>query len=667
MTFGTDKSSTSRSAENQYKHQREKSRSGCYGRSSLGPVARLHFRMNQRQVRTVGDSTRSRCRNRLASIALKVALGAVFTSVLAGQTPEFYPLEELKPGQKGYGRTIFQGTKVENFDFEVLGVIENFGPKQNLILIRVSGEKLKRTGIFAGMSGSPIYLEEKLVGAVAYAFPWAREAIAGVTPIREMVDVFKERPPFSVKPVGSRNAQDLLKPAHTQISALLPRSPRGQGGLTLSTASPPVGGQLKPIGTPLNVSGFAPGAIQYFEEAFRNMGLVPVRGIGTPNSNHYDATPLEPGSTISVQLVRGDINLSASGTVTHISGKKIYAFGHPFMGMGYTDMPLNSAAVLTIIPHLDTSQKVSATTGFVGRIRQDRATGIMGIRGEEPEMLPVRMKLRTSRKEEKEFRYEAVMDTFLTPFLLTLTVYNSILASERAIGDQTLQVKCTISVKGQPDVEFENSVSDVTSTSVLAAVTAAAPVHFLLNSGFDNLKMQGVDIEVIAQEKAKKARLEKVWQDKLEARPGEELNLTVFLRKPNGETISEKYPVKIPEDITPGPLKIVVGDGVSLTKADVEADRERYVPENLSQLIKAINNLKRNDRLYIRIFRDRQGTIVGGEGMPDLPPSLIALYTSKKTSGDVHAVGVAVYVEHELPATEYVLEGHKVIEVTVKS
>ncbi len=603
----------------------------------------------------------------MASFALKVALGTAFSAILAGQTPEFYPLEQLKPGQKGYGRTIFQGTKVENFDFEVLGVLENWGPKQNLILIRVSGEQFKRTGIFAGMSGSPIYIDDKLVGAVAYAFPWAREAIAGVTPIREMVDVFKENQPFTVRPSGSRNAQDLLKPVHTQISALLPRSPMGQGGLALSAGSTPVAGRLRPIGTPLNVSGFTPGAIRYFEEAFQAMGLVPVRGIGTPHSNHYDATPLEPGSTISVQLVRGDVNLSASGTVTHVSGKKIYAFGHPFMGMGYTDMPFNSAAVLTIIPHLDTSQKVSATTGFVGSIRQDRATGIMGISGEEPELLPIRLKVRTSRNEEREFKYEAVMDTFLTPFLLTLTVYNSILTSERAIGDQTLQVKCTISVEGQTDVEFENSVSDVTSTSVLAAVTAASPVHFLLNSGFDNLKMQGINIEVKAQEEAKKARLEKVWQDKLEARPGEELNLTVFLRKPNGETMTERYPVKIPEDITPGPLKIVVGDGVSLTKSDIEADRERYVPENLSQLIKAINNLKKNDRLYIRIFRDRLGTIVGGEGMPDLPPSLIALYTSKKTSGDVHAGGVAVYVEHELPATEYVLEGHKVIEVMVKS
>ena len=197
--------------------------------------------MNQRQVRTAPGHTISRFRNRLASFALKVALGTAFSAILAGQTPEFYPLEQLKPGQKGYGRTIFQGTKVENFDFEVLGVLENWGPKQNLILIRVSGEQFKRTGIFAGMSGSPIYIDDKLVGAVAYAFPWAREAIAGVTPIREMVDVFKENQPFTVRPSGSRNAQDLLKPAHTQISALLPRSPRGQGGLTLSTASPPVG------------------------------------------------------------------------------------------------------------------------------------------------------------------------------------------------------------------------------------------------------------------------------------------------------------------------------------------------------------------------------------------------------------------------------------------
>ena len=601
------------------------------------------------------------------ALGLRAALGVIFTGFVVGQPPEFYPLEELKPGQKGYGRTIFEGTKVETFDFEVLGVLENWGPKQNLILIRVSGEQLKRTGIFAGMSGSPIYLDDRLVGAVAYAFPWAREAIAGVTPIREMVDIFKESPSFKLNPSGSRNPQDLLKPVQAQLSALLPRPPASPGGFSISPAATPAAGSLRPIGTPLNVSGFSPAVIRYFGDAFETLGLVPVRGVSTTHSNHYDATELEPGSTISVQLVRGDVHLSASGTVTHVSGKKIYAFGHPFMGIGYTNMPLNNAAVLTIIPHLDTSQKISATTGFVGSVRQDRATGILGISGEEPSLVPVRMKLHTSRNEEKEFRFEVVMDTFLTPFLLTLSVYNSILASERSIGDQTLQVKCTVSVKGQPNVEFENSVSDVTSTSVLAAMTAASPVNFLLKSGFDDLEMQGIDIEVKAQESAKKARLEKVWQDKLEARPGEELNLTVFLRKPNGETLSEKYPVKIPEDITPGLLKIAVGDGISLTKSDAEADRERYVPENLSQLVKAINNLKKNDRLYIRLFRNRLGTIVGGEGMPDLPPSLIALYTSNKTSGDVHAVGMAIYVEHELTPTEYVLEGHKVIQVKVKS
>lgn len=593
-------------------------------------------------------------------IAPAVLVGAI--SPLFSQSADFYPLELIKAGQKGYGKTVFKGTAVETFDVEVLGVLRNVGPKQNVILARLSGERVAKTGIFAGMSGSPVYIEDKMAGAVAYTWEFAKEPIVGITPIYEMVEIFKERPEIKIKSSLPLDPKKVY-----QVAEFMPLPVLREFPFISSSRRVKITGNLKPIATPLSLSGFSPQGIEPFASQFRAMGLLPLRGIGSARLEDYTDRPLEAGSTISVQMVRGDMEMSVSGTVTHTSGNRIYAFGHPFLGMGYTDMPLNKAAVLTIIQSLRTSQKVSATTELVGSIRQDRATGILGMAGEHPKLIPVRLRLWTSRHERKEFNYEIVTDSFLTPFLLTFTVQNSIVSSERTIGGQTLHLKCRISVRGQPEVSFQNSVSALIRTPTVAALAAASPVNFLLNSGFDNVVVERIELEIRAVEQTREAILEKVWQDKLEARPGETLNLTLFLRKPNGETLAEKYPVKIPEAVASGDLSIIVADGSSLAQMDDEIGMGEFVPQNLRQLIRAINNLKKNDRLYIRLFRDEPGAIIGGEGLPNLPPSLLALYESGKTSGNVKSIKKAIYVEYELPATDFVLSGKEVIQVNIEN
>lgn len=603
-----------------------------------------------------------------AAILKSLLAGILLAGSTVAQPIQLYPLEKVRPGQKGYGKTVFHGNEVEKFDVEILGVLEKFEPRRNLILVRVSGSQLDRTGVFAGMSGSPVYIEEKLVGAIAYSFPFAKEPIAGVTPIQETLDVFKEIHRLRAPPAPERPRPDiLLESAQLKLPDYLPPfAPLGfEAQLPgLASVSP---FRLTRIATPVNTSGFSAPAVEYFRETFRRLGLVPVQGAGGAETSHFSQAPLEPGSSISVELARGDVSLSASGTVTHISGNKIYAFGHPFLNLGYTDMPMNQAAVLTIIPQLNTSHKVAAATRMVGAVKQDRATGIMGMSGSEARLIPVHLKVRTSRNEDREYAFETIRDSFLTPFVLTFSVYSSLISSEKALGDQTLRIKSTVSIAEHPEVVFENNIARPSNNPVAAAVAAAAPAHLLLNSGFEQLEVEHVGIEIEAVEQIWEATLEKVWQDKLEARPGEEVNLTVFLRKFNGETMVEKFPVKIPEDILPGPLKIMIGDGLSLAKSDAESNQGRFIPENVRQLVRAINNLKKNDRLYVRLFRDRPSTVVDGERLSDLPPSFLALYTSRKTSGDVRAVDRAVYVEHELPATEYVIQGQRVIQVEVKS
>jgi len=593
-----------------------------------------------------------------------LALFSLVTLPLIGQSVEFYPLESIQPGQTGYGKTVFEGTRVDTFQVEILGVLKNVGPKQNMILARLSGGQIARTGVFAGMSGSPVYIEDKLIGAVAYAFPFAKEPFAGITPIREMVDIFKEKP--ETRPRLARRVNPYKMYDVTQLPSFLSHFELPQFFVEPSLTRRQDLGRLQPIATPLSLSGLSPRSIRQFASQLELLGLVPVRGMGTARMEAYEDTPLQAGSTITVQLVRGDIDVSASGTATYIAGDRIYGFGHPFLSVGYTDLPLNKGAVLTIIPNLMTSEKISATLELIGSIKQDRATGILGVAGAEAQLIPVRLRLHTSRNEVKELNFEVVTDNFLTPFLISFTVHSSIVSSERSIGDQTIQVKCTISIKGQSDINFESSVSDLVGSPVFAALAVASPVNFLLNSGFDELVMEKIDVEITAVEQTREATVEKIWQDRLEVDPGEEVHLTVFLRQSNGDTMVKKYSVKIPEEISPGPLKIVVADGMSLTREDAELGLGEFIPESLQQLIEAINNLKKNDRLYIRLVREQAGAIISGERMPDLPPSLLALYGSRKTAGELKPIGEVIYVEHELPATEFVLDGRQEISVNVR-
>ncbi len=597
---------------------------------------------------------------------LKRFVPAVFllaTTVAAvGQSADFFPLKSVRPGLKGIGKTVFEGTRVDTFEVEILGVLEKTGPNQNLILARLSGEKVDRYGVFAGMSGSPVYVDGKLLGAVAYAFSFATAPIAGITPIQEMVDIFREQPGATLRIGRARDPRGVYEVSAFQLP--VPLVEAFTPGDSFPALKPY--GRLEPILTPLNLQGFAAGAVGGFTTQLAAAGLIPVLGSGSAANDEWGNAPVEPGSTIAVQLVRGDMEVAASGTVTHISGNRVYAFGHPFLSIGYTDFPLTKAAVLGVIPSLMNSQKISASLEPFGVIRQDRATGILGLKDEKPKMIPVKVRLDSSRGETRLLNYEIITDPLLTPFLLAFTVNNSIVASERSLGGQTLQVRSTIRLAGQPEVVFENAVSSQSSATAAAAVAAAAPLSFLLTSGFEDVHVESVDIAISASEEAREAVLDKVWQDRDEARPGEEVQLTVFLRLPNGTVESARYPVKIPDGLPPGPLKIMVGDGLTITKIDAQTEDAEFIPKDVNQLVRAINLLKKNDRLYIRLFREQEGAVVAGQGLPGLPPSILALYNSRRTKGDIQPINLVVFVEHELPRTDYVVTGQKVIEIKVK-
>lgn len=577
---------------------------------------------------------------------------------------------------KGIGKTCYQGGKPQEFQVEVLGVLRNMGPGMDAVLARFSGGPLADTGVFEGMSGSPVFIDGKLLGAVAFSWPFPKEAIGGITPIQQMVDSFAGPPDFSSSPKVVLKKSALwnyrLPPAQTDSSA----QPVVVNPFDLQTQPalvPFAGHPLLPIATPLNVAGFSSEALRFFAPQFRALGLSLLQGTGravvqggSGTAAQADNTPLEPGSTLVVPLVRGDLDANAAGTVTYIDGDKLYAFGHPLFDLGATELPMHKGEAITLFPSLQSSFKIAATGPAIGTLQQDRGSGVYGILGQKARMIPVHVKMTTGRGVKKDLNFEIARDRLLTPLLVNLTVFNSITSYERALGVSTLRVKGKISVKGQPAVEVENRFSSDSNSPAFAALSVAIPVNFLLSSGYKDLDFEKIDVEIQTIEDDRTAVLDSVRFNQTEVKAGDAVDVDFFYRKADGELIRDTYPVKIPAEVTPGPISMLVADGTAIMSMDAREQGDDFIPQDLSQLIKFINNIRKNDRLYVRIFRNQPGAVIKGEGLPALPPSLLSILRSERNSGGMSPIQTSVYMEYELPASDYVVAGSKTLSLTVK-
>jgi hypothetical protein len=594
----------------------------------------------------------------------------------ARKATEFYPLEDVRTGQKGVARTVFAGAEPEEFNLEILGVLPGFpAPRKSVIIARLSGAQVERTSVFAGMSGSPVYIDGKLVGAIAYAFPFSKEPIAGITPIKQMIEMFEQGRQTSE---GRDKMGFLHEPravSYAQLSGAEWKSqlPQGQqGGVSfvapVATGSPMaslLGQQFVPIATPLVFSGFSPQAVSQFTPQLQAQGLLPVAGIGgasaiTPLGKVTEQT-LAPGTSISVELVRGDYSIAASGTVTHRDGERVYAFGHPFLSLGSADMPMSESKVVTVIPNTLNSFKLSVAGQMVGAISQDRSTGIYGRLGHAPKMVPVTINLHTSRDHVETFRYEVANDQFLTPLLLNMTIYSTLTSSERSLGEATVSVRGKIEVKGQEPILLERRFS-MMGAGISAAGSVAAPVQALLSSGFEGVELGPITLDLAATDVRRVATLDRIALDRSEVRSGETVEVQAYVRTESGKQFVQRIPVQIPADVPPGQLVLFVGDGGTLQQASAS---QSFVPQDLGQLVGAINKMKKNDRLYVKLFRITTGAVIGTDEMPNLPPSFIATLNSDRASGGYTPTVLSPLNEKELPPADYVISGQQLIAISV--
>jgi hypothetical protein len=606
----------------------------------------------------------------LMSFGQTVSLNKQKTENTTISKTEFFPVSELKEGMKGTARTVFRGSQPEEFTVEILGIVPGaVGPKQDMIIGRLSGANAERTAVFAGMSGSPVYIDGKLVGAIAYSFPFSKEPICGITPIDQMIGIFEQIKPLSVEAKEPKSFS-FSELAMTNTNSLLPENAGFSNQLFANVSSnsalvPYLGQTFQPIATPISFNGFSPQTLKVFEKQLLSVGLMPVASVGgsAPISSlkKADETTLQGGDSVSMQLTRGDYSLAAAGTVTYRDGDKIYAFGHPFLSLGVSDLPMSESSVVTVIPNLNNSFKLAVPGEMVGSMTQDRATGVFGKLGQSPKMIPVQINLVTSRNQKQTLNFEVARDDSLTPLLVNIGIYNSLVANERGMGDSTIEINGEINLKGQNPIKINNRFSGGSATQ-FASLSVALPVNAILNSRFDNAEISNIILNLNTIDGSKTANLERISLDKSQVKAGETVEVNAFVRTDTGRVFAQKIPVQIPANTPTGKLNITVGDGNMIQQ---NALSKQFVPQDLSELVKTINEVKKSDRLYVQINRVSNGAIIGASEMPNLPPSVLATMNNNRTAGGFTPTVQTVLTEQEVAPAEFLISGQQTLQIEV--
>jgi hypothetical protein len=566
------------------------------------------------------------------------------------------PLDQIHEGMRGTALTVFQGVKPESMDVEVLGVMHNVnGPRGDIILVRLHGTKPEYTGVVSGMSGSPVYFDGKLAGALAFRIgEFSKEPIAGVTPIEEMLEI---------------NVLD-RRPAPAPLRASLPE----QGGTT-QTASPGenpalpaqnYSNYLKPIETPLVFNGFSDETMQRYASQFAAAGIVPVMGIGS-RSDRKQPEPIEAGSAVSAVLVRGDMDIAATCTVTYVDPQRLLACGHPLLQFGEVDLPMTKATVLATLPSPLNAFKIVNTTETVGAFVQDRQNGIMGVPGRESKMIPVTVALH-SGPATKEFHYEVLNNARLSPLAMMATVFNALHGTNEYGEDITYRMNGVLRVKGYPDVTLRNMFAPQDNgqpAAALAAATIGDRFGRIYGNPFDAPDVQGVKLDFDLVRERRSARLEASRTDMTEARPGDQIMVETVIRPYRGERLVRQIPIRIPTSTSKGTLRILVSDGDTLDRM------HRATPMmnrglGLAPTIALLNKERANDRVYVSLLGSDPEAMVADKVMPTLPLSVMNVMDNMRGTQDMIVLGESSVSEASTDSLDYVVSGAQMLTISIK-
>ncbi len=585
----------------------------------------------------------------LYALALVLLLSAC--PLRAADNPPIFPLSDVKPGLKGEMYTIFSGDQIQRTDLEVIGVLHNaVGPKLDVILVRLLGDQVQQTGVVAGMSGSPVYFDGKLAGALALKLgTFTKEAIGGVTPIADMLEIEQSRATTSPQASGASAGSEPAEAAQTFAAA-------GAGSKQL----------LVPIETPLIATGLYPETLAKFGKIFSSWGMtVMAGGSAAPSPDDKD---LKPGDMVGIDLVRGDLSISSGCTVTMVQDNRILACGHPLFGFGKVEMPLSRAHVVMTLASSAASTKIITTGATIGTLTQDRQTAVMGVLGPGPNMIPLDVTLDTPAAEKK-YHFEVIESPQLTPTLVAAAAYNGIIGSPAYGEGSTLQLSGTIEVKGHTSVHLDDLFAPADQTTpapFYLATQVQADFGRIFANPYESPQIGRIDLHVKALPERRWATIDSAWLDRSVVSPGDTVNVKVLLRPYRGAAFVQDIPVTIPPQTVTGNLELVISDAEFLNRnvQSLAAGAQGQLP-GLEEMIQLINRERHNDRLYATLLQPTPTVLVEDKEMPNIPASAINVLNQRQNPGGARLLWQSTAGEWSVQMHQ-VIAGQDMLTITVK-
>lgn len=575
----------------------------------------------------------------------------------ASDGPATISASEIKPGMKGVAYTIFEGDKVETVDLVVLGVMQNaLGPKEDVILVQLLGDKAEHNGVVAGMSGSPVYFDGRLAGAVSLKLGiFTKEAIGGVTPIANMMDAVR---------AGDAPAPDgpgAPQPASTSSPVRIPLP----ANFTHFTSVG--GGQfLVPIETPLIAAGLYPQTLAQFDKQLSSWGVAVMAG-GTAAPSPDDVQ-LKPGEMVGVDLIRGDLSLSTGCTVTTVEGDRITACGHPIFAFGNVKLPMSRAHVITTLASSMASTKIISTGGIIGTLTGDRATAITGTLGAGPPMVPMEIRLDTPTVK-KDFHFQVIENPELTPLLVAVAAYNGIVGSPAYGEGSTLQLEGSIEIKGHTSVRLDDMFAPTDApipSGYMVAIAVQNAFSQVYSNPYELPDIEKIDLHVTSLAERRWAMIDNAWIEKSEVVPGETVSAKVLLRPYRGAPFIQEIPITIPDEVARGPLQLVISgaDTVNRNIQFLAASSQAQLP-GLEELIKLVNRERHNDCLYATLLQPTPTLLVEDKEMPNAPVSEISVLNERHNPGGARLLWQSTAGQWSVEMHQ-VIAGEHALTITVK-
>jgi SpoIVB peptidase S55 len=566
-------------------------------------------------------------------------------------TAGIYPLSDVHRGLHGVAYTVFEGTQPEAMDVEILGVLKNvLGPDQDMILARLHGSKPEYTGVVAGMSGSPVYVDGKLLGALSYRIgQFSKEPIAGITPIAEMLAVNGTAEP-EVMRAGARSD-----------AMWMPQT----GSPAAATADAT---DIHPIETPLLLSGFSPEAVRFFQEHVSVMGLTPVAGLGgnATDGSHIDSSaPLLPGSAVSALLVRGDLEIAATCTVTYVDPHQVLACGHPITRYGNVSIPMTKADVVTTLASPLNSFKIVNTTQTVGAFTEDRSSAIRGVLGEPARMIPVAIHTHGSLRD-RTLHMEVVDNPDITPGAVMVSLYESLLDTNSYSEELTYELRGTVAIDGYPLLHLDSLIAPTEQlpSALRAALTVGQRFQTVYGNSARVRNIQRIDLDIDSLPGRRSIQLERAQATQPAAHPGDTVMVEATLRPFRGETRNLRIPIPLPLTLNPGPLRILLSDGPTLDRLTSSSSSSEG-PLELSSIIHQMNAAHQDDRLYVTLLLPNAQAVVDGRTLSSIPISMANVLEPLRTNRGISLNGESVVPVTSIPV-EAMLSGMQVVSIEIE-